>query len=254
MDELNQIPVDAGQEIIEESHEVEAVEIVEEPKQSAELNRIAAAARKEAEQKAKAYEEKIRRLEEASKKGGFNSVDEFTEAYEQQLLENEERIKRSKLEEQGIDPDVYEQMIQNDPRIKKATEREREIAESEQRQKNFIDFLDYFKQTAGRPFDAEKDKVSQEVIDMTTKGIPLIVAYKAVDETTMLKNELAELKEKFEASETNKKNSATSTGNLNPATPNDSEFISKEIFEANKSDQRWVMKNLEKLNKSRTKW
>jgi hypothetical protein len=263
--ELNQEPVNAGVEVVAEPQEVtetvetteksvEQTEQTEKPQQSADDNAKYAAARREAEREAKALKEKIQRLEGLALKGGYESVDTFAEAYERQLSDYEDQQRREKLEEQGIDPDIYEQMLQNDPRMKRLSEIENQRQAEENRQKDITNFLDYFEKANGRGFDATKDKISPEVEEMISQGIPLVVAYKAVEETTTLKQQLAEMQAKMEANETNKRNNASSTGSIESGAPFSGDFISKEVFNANKGNQRWVINNLEKITKSRPKW
>jgi len=257
-------PVDAGNEVIAQPQtetEVVEQEIVEQqepqaekPQQSQEENSKYAAARREAEAKSKALEEKIKRLEGLTAKAGYESVDSFAEAYERQLSEYEEQQRREELEDQGIDPDIYEQMLQSDPRIKQFNEYQEAQKKAEQKDKNINDFLDYFEESNGRPYDARKDVLSPEVEELARNGVPLVVAYKAAAETATLKAEIERLKAKQDAVDTNIRNAESSTGSITPGAQTDGEFISAELFEANRSDQKWVMKNFEKITKSRKKW
>lgn len=260
--QVNQ-PVDAGAEVIAQPQmETEVVKqnVVEQPEpqtekpqQSQEDNSKYAAARREAEAKSKALEEKIKRLEGLTAKAGYESVDSFTEAYEKQLAYEEEQQRRSELEDQGIDPDIYEQMLQSDPRIKQFNEYQEAQKKSEQNSKNIDDFLDYFEESNGRPYDSKRDTLSKEVEEFASSGAPLVVAYKAAAETA-LREEIAQLKAKLDAADINARNAESSTGSITPGAQTDSDFISAEVFEANRSDQRWVIKNLEKITKSRKKW
>lgn len=260
MDQINQ-PVDAGTEVVAQPQEIEAPVVeqeIEQPvqekaPQSQEENAKYAAARREAEKEANALKEKIKRLESLAQKGGFENVDSFAESYERQLTEVEEQRRREELEDQGIDPDIYEQMLQDDPRIKKYNEIENQKKVETQNQKNINEFLDYFETTNGRPYDGRVDTLPDEVEKLAQSGIPLVIAYQA-SERTKLKAELESLKAQIDASKTNERNSASSTGSIDPGAPNDGGFISKEVFDSNKSNQKWVIQNLEKLTQSRKKW
>jgi hypothetical protein len=66
--------------------------------------------------------------------------------------------------------------------------------------------------------------------------------------------EIAKLKQKFEIDQSNKINAASGTGSVvgNGAVPQG--FISKETFEMNKNNMKWVMDNLEQLEKDSKKW
>lgn len=235
---------------IEPSVEPENVESVAEPKQeevakpqqSKEDNAKYAAIRREAEKKAR--DQMISEMYGQSH--NIHTYDEYKKA-----IERENR--RKTAEERGIDYDILEEMINDDPRVKQASELLTAKEQEEKTRKEQIEFLDYFKEQNGRDFDDSKDEIPVEVFKYAETGVPLLVAYKAFGETTALRKELEAIKAKLNADETNKKNAESSTGGINPASV-DSDFISKEVFEANKSDQRWVMKNLEKLTKSRPKW
>lgn len=260
--ENNSVNAEAVEVVAQQNPEVvESVESEVAPdKQSPEENSKYAAARREAEarakeleEKVKAYEEKVNRIEQLTKKGGFESIDTFTETYEQQLKQRELEEKRAKIESMGMDFDVYEELVANDPRVKKAIEFEQSQAEQQKQQKEIGEFLEYFKETNGRDYDFDADKISTEVQEMMNRGVPLLVAYKAAEETTILKKKLAELEKQLEAKQTNERNSNSTPGALN-GTPTDDSFISAETFEANRKNQDWVKKNLEKIVKSRPKW
>lgn len=264
MENENLQPVDAGAEVIAQPLEAEVVEqnVVQEPQtekqpQSQEENSKYAAARREAEAKAKALEEKVSRLESLTAKAGFESVDSFAEAYEKQLAYEEEQQRRSELEEQGIDPDIYEQMIENDPRIKAQREAEFRNQTEQQKKRDINSFLDYFEEANGRPFDSKVDSLCEEVQSLWESGVPLVTAYKATkptQEINTLKAELEQLRAQLSANKTNERNAVSSTGSIVPGAVEDNSFISKEVFDANKGNQRWVMNNLEKLTQSRKKW
>lgn len=260
--ENNSVNAEAVEVVAQQTPEtVESVQSeVATDKQSPEENSKYAAARREAEakakeieEKAKAYEEKVNRIEQLVKKGGFESVDKFTETYEQQLKQREIEEKRANLESMGVDPDIYEELIANDPRVKKAIEFEQQQEKLAKEQTELGEFLDYFKESNGRDYDSATDKISLEVQEMVNRGVPLVVAYKAAEETTMLKKKLAEMEKQLEARQTNERNSNSTPGGLN-GNPADDSFISAETFEANRKNSEWVKKNLEKIIKSRPKW
>lgn len=260
--EINSVNAEAVEVVAQQTPEVvESVQSeVATDKQSPEENSKYAAARKDAEAKAKAleeeaktYKEKVSRIEQLAKKAGFDSIDVFTDIYDKQLQEQEVREKRERLEAQGIDPDVYEEMLSNDPRIKEYNKLTESKEQEERKQTEISEFLNYFNEQFGRSYDPATDKVSLEVEEMVSRGIPLVVAYKAADETVKLKSEIETLKTQLQANETNKRNASSTPGGLN-GTPNDNDFISAETFEINRSNQNWVMKNLTKIQNSRPKW
>lgn len=238
---VNVEPQETSEPVIENSV-AEPVEEVAKPQQSKEENAKYAAIRREAEKKAR--DQMISEMYGQSH--GIHTYAEY-----QKALERENR--RKTAEERGVDYDVLEELINDDPRVKQASELLTAKEREEKTRNEQIEFLEYFKEKNGRSFDDSKDVIPAEVFKYAESGVPLLVAYKAFGETEALRKELEAMKAKLSADETNKKNAESSTGGINPAVA-DSDFITKEVFEANKSDQRWVMKNLEKLTKSRPKW
>jgi len=267
--EITPNPVDAGQNAVVEHTETVATEsapsevkvdamqtpAVDENHQSADDNAKFASARREAEAKAKAIEDRLKRVEAIATKAGSNSIEDFADMLENQLKENEEQRRREALEEVGLDPYTYDEMVKNDPTVASAREvlaqQKKEIEWRNQQNQ----FLDYFSSSMGRPFDGTRDTVSNETMEMVNAGIPLLTAYKANDEVKVLKQQLDDLRLKIEADETNKRNSETSTGGVGTqATSTEVGFIDVNTFETNKSDKNWVKNNLDAILKSRPKW
>lgn len=242
---VNVEPQETSEPVIDNSV-AEPVEEVAKPQQSKEENAKYAAIRREAEKKAKSQAQDELIAELFGESYGIRTYSEYKKA-----LERENR--RKTAEERGVDYNVLEELINEDPRVKQASELLTAKEREEKTRNEQIEFLEYFKEKNGRSFDDSKDVIPAEVFKYAESGVPLLVAYKAFGETEALRKELEAMKAKLSADETNKKNSESSTGGINPAVA-DSDFITKEVFEANKSDQRWVMKNLEKLTKSRPKW
>lgn len=262
MENLNENPVDAGQETVVESHEaqVETSEPVEsgspevaEPekaKQTPEENALFAKVRREAEERAraKAEDEVIAKL--YGETHGIRTMAEYNAAIEAQR----EAERLAELEEKGIDPEYFKSLIESVPEVKEArrikSEREREQAETQ----NYIEFLDHFKTVNGREYDGAKDVLPEEVWQLTSSGMPLKMAYD-IAEAKMLRAELNALKSEKTAKETNQKNASKSPGAIgtNGEIPNEG-FISAETFEQNRGNMDWVKKNLERITKSRKTW
>lgn len=233
---------------IESEQSVEPViesvtEEVAKPQQSKDDNAKYAAIRREAEKKAK--DQMISEM--YGETHGIHTYSDY-----QKAIETEKR--KTAAEERGVDYNVLEELINDDPRVKQANELLTKREQEQKTQKEQIEFLDYFQEQFKRPFSPDTDDIPVEVFQLAETGVPLLVAYKAVGETSYLKKQLNELQSKLSADETNKKNAESSPGGITPSNTTDSDFISKDVFEANKSDQRWVIKNLEKLTKSRLKW
>lgn len=216
-------------------------EVTAKPQQSKEDNAKYAAIRREAEKKAR--DQMISEMY-----GESHGIHTYTDY--QKALEKDKQ--RKLIEEKGYDYDSLEEIINQDPRIKQATEFLSKQEQETKKQQEMFEFLDYYQEAFGESFKG--DELPKEVVKMSEQGIPLTIAFKAVAETEHLKNKLKEYEMKLNADKTNLKNEETSTGGITPGKSVDADFITKEVFDANKSDQRWVIKNLERLTKSRTKW
>lgn len=224
-------------EIVQSETTESNIEEVAKPQQSKDDNAKFAAIRREAEKKAR--DQMISEMY-----GESHGIHTYTEY--QKAVEKEKQ--RKLAEEKGYDYDSLEEIINQDPRIKQANELLTKKEQEEKKQQEMVDFLDYYQSTFGKPY--ENEPIPKEVFDLQESGVPFKVAFKAFGETDMLKKKVAELEAKL----TNDKNASTSTGKIGQVANVDSDFISKEVFDTNKSNQRWVMNNLEKITKSRPKW
>lgn len=228
-------------EIVQSEATEPNTEEVAKPQQSKEDNAKYAAIRREAEKKAR--DQMISEMYGESH--GLHTYSDYQKAIEKEK-------QRKLAEEKGYDYDSLEEIINQDPRIKQASELLTKKEQEERRQQEMFEFLDYYQEAFGETFKG--DELPKEVVKMTEQGIPLTVAYKAVAETQHLRNKLKEYETKQNAEKVNSKNEETSTGGINPNTQADTDFISAETFEANRSNMDWVKKNLDKLTKSRLKW
>lgn len=226
---------------VEPQIETSVSEEVAKPQQSKEDNAKYAAIRREAEKKAR--DQMISEMYGESH--GIHTYSDYQKAIEKEK-------QRKLVEEKGYDYDSLEEIINQDPRIKQANELLTKKEQEERRQQEMFEFLDYYQEAFGESFKG--DELPKEVVKMTEQGIPLTVAYKAVAETEHLRNKLKEYETKQNAEKVNAKNEESSTGGINPNTQADTDFISAETFEANRSNMDWVKKNLDKLTKSRLKW
>lgn len=67
-------------------------------------------------------------------------------------------------------------------------------------------------------------------------------------------DEIATLKQKLDIEKANKANAASSTGSVTGQGNVPQGFITKETFEMNKKNQKWIMDNYEQLEKDSKKW
>ena len=172
---VNVEPQETREPVIDNSV-AEPVEEVAKPQQSKEENAKYAAIRREAEKKAR--DQMISEMY-----GQSNGIHTYAEY--QKALERENR--RKTAEERGVDYDVLEELINDDPRVKQASELLTAKEREEKTRNEQIEFLEYFKEKNGRSFDDSKDVIPDEVFKYVESGVPLLVAYKAFGETEALK-------------------------------------------------------------------
>jgi hypothetical protein len=174
-----------------------------------------------------------------------------TEAEYKQALKEQEIYE--KYQAQGLPEEVIAELVES-KRFREETKAEKQTkAEQAKREAESLEFLKYFKEENGREFDTEKDTIPDEVIELANKGKTLADAY-AYHANKQLKAKLAEMEAKINAQQTNSANAASSPGSVTGNGNNGADFISFEVFEANKHDSNWVMKNFDKINESRAKW
>lgn len=99
--------------------------------------------------------------------------------------------------------------------------------------------------------DVKIDDISEEVFSLIDKrGLSLLDAYNRIHTT----QRLAQLEKALAIKEKNNANAGTSPGSVAGQGNVPSEYITKEVFEANKNNRRWMIDNLTQITKSRTKW
>lgn len=253
MDELNLNPSEGASEVVGTQTETQATEQEnastesaigevatpqqnEKPVQSAEENARFAQVRREAEQKAyaKAQDELISNMYGVSH--GIHTYAEYQAALDKQ--EQEQRL--SELLEQNIPEEYATEMLEN-RKFREQFEAEKQAKEQQkQQQADFQDFMSAFP-------DVKAEEIPTEVWQANAKGIPLRYAY--AEHALKLTREV-EAKAKANA-----ENAKGSMGSITgDGVANESDFVSYDTFEANRSNQSWVNKNFNKIMKSRANW
>jgi len=161
------------------------------------------------------------------------------------------------LQQAGIDPEKYKALRENDPEVKKA----KAILEQQERAskdlQSFGNFRAAFKEANDREFDIATDKEVYQAVkaEADTSGKDMVDVFARYQNKKLLA-ELADLKAKAKAQETNAANAAASPGSVKADgdTTANGEYITPDQFEQNRSNPQWVRKNLEKIMKSRPKW
>lgn len=222
-------------------------------------------------QKGMNYDKAVERAQQAAKDefiashgyvNPFSGEPITTEAqYREALEQQEEYERRVELEQSGVDPSVVDEYVENNPVVKWAKDFKQQQEAEQFKQTNQGEFLNWFKENNGRPFDVNKDQIPNEIwqeVDRYEKslgreGKSLIDAY-VKHENQLLKAKIAEYEKGIKADEANKANANASPGSLTGQGATGDSFITMETFEANKHDNNWVNKNFNKIMESRAKW
>lgn len=173
----------------------------------------------------------------------------------EQLIENdqkyEEQQKLDELVRQNIPEEYAKKLLKVDEleKWKSETEQQKQQREAqekakEKQQKEIEEFDDWYSKKYGKIADFNKD-IPKEVFIEMQKGIPLLYAYKSYLLETNLQAQ--------QTQEANSKNAVSSTGSVK-ADGKVGGFISKDEFEANRHNEKWVRQNLDLLDESRKHW
>lgn len=221
----------------------------EKPVQSAEENAKYAAIRREAEQKAaaKAKDEMI-----AEMYGESHGIYTYAD-YQKALAEQKAAEERQQFQDEtGLDPNriqpLIEKAVAEHPTVKQASE----FLKTQRVDAAVSEFAKEFPDLGIKTIDdiiklPNFQEINNYVIN---RGFTLNEAYKLANYGDTVSKAAQSAQQ-----ETIKKitaNGASSPGSLSAG--GESDFISQELFESKKSDQRWVIKNLSKIQKSRQNW
>lgn len=167
----------------------------------------------------------------------------------EQLAEAVEEHKRSS------DPDEYYKELGKKAEQEKQQSKQKQNNETlkqkafqEIKEKHISDFVNHkeYSQIVNK-WTSGEENMPQEVMDAMNNGSSLIHAY----ELSQTKAKLT----KYEIEESNKRNAESAMGSVTgKGSTGDEGVISKETFEANRHDSKWVSANYEKLNKSMKTW
>lgn len=207
--------------------------------QSAEENAMYAQIRREAESKA---QDKLIAELYGESHGIYSKAD-----YDRAVQAQREEAQRQEYQNAGIDPDLITRIINDNPTVKQANEI---IAKQQQQAKINSEIEELFNEFPDAKNEQIPDSVLLESID---KGISLKYAY-AKYATSQLKAKIAEFEKGAKTAQTNSVNAETTTGSTTGNGTNKQDFISKEVFEANKKNSTWLNQNYDLLTKSMNKW
>lgn len=173
------------------------------------------------------------------------TVEQFIEGVRRQ--DEEARINQL-VDSQNIDPELAKEILEN-RKFREQYEQEKRANETQRQREQRIN-ADISKFQSLYP---DVKEVPEEVWKEVDEGSTLVDAY-ARHENRTLKDEISKLKETLQIRENNAKNAATSPGSMTGQGGTEGEFITRDAFEANKSNRQWVVKNLSAITKSRAKW
>lgn len=191
VEEVDEAPVEES--VVEADEPTEEQEEVDTPeptpqtlkiKYNKEEQEITLDEARELAQKGKNYDKVIEQLnelktdprlsfvEELAKEQNMD-VNQFLDAYK----EHKEQERLNQLMEQNIPEDLAKEILES-RKDREERQREKESKANEEKQnQEFGEFIQFFKDANGRDFDAEKDKIPNEVWQANEKGIPLKYAY-----------------------------------------------------------------------------
>lgn len=167
----------------------------------------------------------------------------------EQLIENDKRYEEqerlNELIQKNIPKEYAEKLLKVDEleKWKHQTEQERqeEIKKREEEQRKQQMYQEFFQMYP----DVKPEQIPAEVFQMVRDGHRLAAAY------AIYENKL--LKQQYQTQQANQKNAESSTGSAK-SQGSTGGFISREQFEANKTNQKWVIANLDLIEKSRKQW
>jgi hypothetical protein len=167
----------------------------------------------------------------------------------EKLIENdqkwEQQQKMNELVQRNIPKEYAEKLLKVDEleQWKAQQERQRQVEQQRQQQEQYkrqmyAEFLQMYP-------EVKPEQIPKEVWQLVNQGHRLASAY------AIYENKL--LKQQYQTQEANVKNAASSTGSVKTQGKTGG-YISREQFDANKSNQNWVMKNLDLIEESRKHW
>lgn len=166
--------------------------------------------------------------------------------YDEAVRFAEERQRQQALIDQGIDPSIINQYVENLPEVQWARQQREQQTQQERTQADFNMFLQTYP-------DVNPNDIPMEVWQQVQQGKSLVDAY-AKHENALLKAEIEKFKKGQVTQQANKSTAATAIGSVTGQGAIPTDFISKETFEANKHDQNWMYKNYEQVRTSMNRW
>lgn len=112
-------------------------------------------------------------VEQLAKQNGFDSFDEFQQAFQQQ----QEQSRLDELVQQNIPEEYAKKMIEFEKLQEKIYQQDQQREQEAREKEEYGQFFQAFEQMNGRPFNPDTDQISDEVFEIARQGIPLKYAY-----------------------------------------------------------------------------
>jgi ribosomal protein L20A (L18A) len=170
--------------------------------------------------------------------------------YQQALEETKRQEELEKLVQQNIPEDYAVEMMESRKFRQQFEEQQRYIQERQIKDKMYQEFLEAYPEFN----DSEKAKtIPQEVWSKVREGKNLLDAFNNY-KVKEYQKQFETIQNKEKAAEANQTNAQTSTGSVKGEGNPGSGYISKEVFESNKNNTKWMYDNYDLIKKSMGKW
>lgn len=214
------------------------------PIQDAETNAAYAKARRELEAKAAERESKAIDAFIASQGLEFDGKPIKTKAeYDKAMQIQEDRARQQELKEKGIDPEIFDDYVNNNPTVKKAQQLLAEQEAKAERDKQFMAFNEAFP-------DVKGDEIPPEVWQEFNAGKSLVDAYAKVH-IKKLQEQIEALKKGTQTAEVNSKNAASTTGSITGEGAEEGLYTEEQVDSMSSAE---VKKNYDRVLKSMRSW
>ena len=208
-------------------------------------------------QKGMNYEKAVERAKQEAKKQALDefiaeqgyiwngklikTYDEYKQAlYEKQLID--------RYKGQGLPEEVIAELVENRKFREQYQAKEKEFMEKERREKDYIDFTEWYTKTYGK--EPNPEEIPTEVWQEVEKGKPLKYAFMEYGYSTM-NDRIAKLEQQFQTQQANQKNAESSTGSVKTS-GKPTTFFTREQVEAMTTEE--VYRNYDAIMESKKHW
>ena len=170
--------------------------------------------------------------------------------YQKAVAEQQRQAEIQRLVQENVPESYANEMMENRKFREQFETQKKSQEQKEQQTKQYQEFLEAYPEFS----DPQKiNEIPAEVWQSAKTGTNILDAYVRY-ENKSLKGELSKYQTQQQAVQANQANAASSTGSVKGSGLPDSGYISREVFDANKSNQSWMSKNYDSITKSMQKW